>query len=260
MQFSVTLPNKKEVVVKEILLKDLRYLSLYGESSIPKSIKFLESFIYTKDLNVVEKFLALLLLRKECISDFISLDTDKGTVKMSLDYILTNVKHIEDAKHTFILNDVTYVLNCPTQFNLGNYDSMFSVIESIQIGDEKILINELTEEEFAQLINTLPTSLFGTITEYLRNYEHFLTVNLWEERKKLNIQAGEEHILSNNFSLLLISLFNIVPQREYRELLFALLKIIPDGNFIVNSTYKDIEHYLKLYQADVAAHNAALKN
>tara|TARA_R110002020_G_scaffold206233_2_gene411388 strand:- start:2524 stop:3306 length:783 start_codon:yes stop_codon:yes gene_type:complete len=259
MQFSVTLPNKKEVIVKELLLKDLRYLSLYAESSVAKSIKFLESFICTKNLNVLEKFLALLLLRKQCIGDFISLGSDKASVKMSLGHILTNIKDIGDIKHTFTLNDVTYVLNYPTQFNLGDHNSILSVIESIQIKDEKILVSELTDAEFIQLINTLPTKLFSHIKKYMQQYKHFFTINLWNERKKLNIQEGTEYIFSKSFSSLVIQFFNIATQMEYRELIFVVSKRVPDGNFIINSTYKDVDQYLALYKGEIARQNDALK-
>ena len=259
MQFSVTLPNKKEVIVKEILLKDIRYFSLYAESSVVKSIKFLESFICTKNLNVLEKFLALLLLRKQCISDFISLGGNKASVRMSLDHILTNIKDIGDIKHTFTLNDVTYVLNYPTQFNFGDHNSMLSVIESIQIKDEKILVSELTDAEFTQLINTLPTKLFSHIKKYIQQYKYFFTITLWEEKKKLNIPEATENILSNSFSSLLIQLFNIVTQMEYRELIFIVSKRVPDGTFIINSTYKDVEQYLTLYKQEVDRENQALK-
>ena len=200
-----------------------------------------------------------MLLRKQCIGDFISLASDKASVRMSLDHVLTNIKDIGDIKHTFTLNDVTYVLNYPTQFNVGDHNSMFSVIESIQIKDEKILISELTDAEFTQLINTLPTKLFSHIRKYMQQYKQFFTINLWHKKKKLNIQEGTEHIFSNSFSSLLIQLFNIVTQMEYRELIFVVSKRVPDGNFIANSTYKDVEQYLTLYKQEVDRENEALK-
>ena len=203
--------------------------------------------------------MALLLLRKQCISDFISLGGNKASVRMSLDHILTNIKDIGDIEHTFTLNDVTYVLNYPTQFNFGDHNSMLSVIESIQIKDEKILVSELTDAEFTQLINTLPTKLFSHIKKYIQQYKYFFTITLWEEKKKLNIPEATENILSNSFSSLLIQLFNIVTQMEYRELIFVVSKRVPDGNFIINSTYKDVDQYLALYKGEIARQNDALK-
>ena len=45
MQLSFILPNKKEVVVREILFKDLRKFSLYEDFTITDTIEFLETFI-----------------------------------------------------------------------------------------------------------------------------------------------------------------------------------------------------------------------
>ena len=57
MQLCLTLPSKKEVIVEELLYKDLRKFCLYDNLNIAEIIDYLETFIVTKNLNVVEKFL-----------------------------------------------------------------------------------------------------------------------------------------------------------------------------------------------------------
>ena len=69
MQFSFILPNKKEVFVRELLFKDLRNFSLHDDFTGTSGIQFLETFIITGGLNIVEKFLAFLFLREVCVGD-----------------------------------------------------------------------------------------------------------------------------------------------------------------------------------------------
>ena len=61
MALSFSLPNKKEVLVNEILYKDLRKMSLYRDASLTGTLNFLESFILTKNLNVMEKLFTFFL-------------------------------------------------------------------------------------------------------------------------------------------------------------------------------------------------------
>ena len=62
----ITLPTGKEVAVKEFLYKHIREL-LFQNNSLENKLKYLEGFIVTQNLNVIEKFIALLILREKCI-------------------------------------------------------------------------------------------------------------------------------------------------------------------------------------------------
>ena len=162
MQLLLTLPNNKEVLVEEILYKDLRRFCLYKNLSIVETIDYLETFIVTKNLNIVEKFLSLLLLRQECIGSTISVPSKKGPVDIEIDYIIKNIGDIEDITRTIKIGDAKYKLSFPTQFNCGDSDFIFSLINSIEVDDEKIILSEVTKKEREQILNTLP-NLYLTI-------------------------------------------------------------------------------------------------
>ena len=86
MYITHILPNGKEVKLKEILYKDLRTFNLYGEATIKGRLNFLESFIITKGLNIMEKLHALLYLRLICIGDNLIIGSEKGDVGVSLSF------------------------------------------------------------------------------------------------------------------------------------------------------------------------------
>ena len=260
MELSLNLQNKKEIVAEEFLLKDLKCLSLYKESYLPAPIRFLESFIHTKNLNILEKFLALILLRQKCVSDSVSVDTDKGPVSMTLSYIIKNIQSSHDISEEVTINNIKYVLNYPTKFNLGNTDFLFSIIESITIDGERIVVNELTDGEFEQIINSLPKKLYTHLTNYTKKYRDLFTVTIWEEREKINLQKFDLNILTTSFPLFLVKLFNTLSHTEYEELIFVLSKRIPDVNFLINSTYIEIQDYMELYKREVDQINENLQN
>ena len=258
MQLVLTLPNKKEVVVREILYKDLRKFCLYDNFSIAETIDYLETFIVTKNLNVVEKFLSLLLLRQQCIGDTISVSSNKGPIDIEINYILTNIGNVEDRAKIIKFNDVIYELNLPTQFNCGDSDFIFSLIRSIEIDSEKIILSEVTKKEHAQILNTLP-NLYKDLTNFINESENFFDFKIVESNENLGIQGLELNALSQEFPHFILSLFYIMSGDDYRQMIFTLCRRMKDINFLMNCTFIEIEDYYKLYKTEVDEENQSLQ-
>ena len=259
MQLSFNLPNGKEVVTEEFLFKDIRQFCSYKKIPLSQSIRVLESFIHTKNLNILEKFLALILLRKHCLSDIVSIKSTKGNIEMDLKYIIRNIGNVADIMHKITVDGVEYVLNYPTQFNTGNSDSILSIIYSIQLDDEKIIVNDLTSDEFSQLINSLPKKLFKYLEEYVKKNQHYFTVNIWDEKKTLNIKEAKLNILSEEFSTFIVTLFDTMDHLDYRKMLFVLSSRISDVNFLLNCTPKEIDDFYNLYKDEIQVQNQNLQ-
>tara|TARA_R110002020_G_scaffold164479_3_gene351258 strand:- start:806 stop:1600 length:795 start_codon:yes stop_codon:yes gene_type:complete len=259
MQLVLTFPNKKEVVVKEILYKDLRKFCLYDNLTITEAIDYLETFIVTKNLNIAEKFLSLLLLRQKCIGDTISVSSNKGLVDVEINYILKNIGNIENRTKIIKVNDVKYELSLPTQFNCGDSDFIFSLIRSIEIDNEKIILSEVTTEEHAQILNTLPKSLYKDLINFVDSSEDFLKFKIIENTENLGIQGLELSALSQEFSHFILSLFYIISADDYRQMIFTLCRRMKDINFLMNCTFVEIEDYYKLYKTEVDHENESLQ-
>mgnify|MGYP003151892461 CR=1 FL=1 len=259
MELLVTLPNKKEVVMKEILYKDLRKFSLYDNLSITTAIDHLETFIVTKDLNIIEKFLSLLLLRQQCIGDAIPISSSKGTVDIQINHILKNIGYIENKCKEVTIDKVKYELSFPTQFNCGDSDFIFSLIRSIEVDSEKVILNSVTEQDYNQILRNLPKALYKHLTNFVDNSHDFLNLKVIEGRQNLNIEPVVLNVLSQEFSLFILRLFYVLSGDDYRHMIFMLSRRIKDINFLINCTFKEIEDYFRLYKEEVDRENESLQ-
>ena len=259
MQLVLTLPNKKEVIMEEVLYKNLRKFCLYDNLSIANTIDYLETFIVTKNLNVVEKFLSLLLLRQQCIGDTIAVSSNKGSIDVEIHYILKNIGEIEDRTKTIKVGDVKYELSFPTQFNCGDSDFIFSLIRSIEVDSEKIILSEVTREEHTEILNTLPKALYKDLTNFVDESQDFFNLKIIESRESIGIEEIRLNVLSQEFSQFILNLFYILSGDDYRQMIFILCNRIKDINFLMNCTFIEIEDYYKLYKEEIDRENESLQ-
>ena len=253
MDLSFILPNKKEVSVKEILYKDLRKISLYRDSTTVGIIEFLESFILTNNLNVVEKLFTF------CIGESISVGSKKGNVNIELGFLKKNVGVFDDISETVDIEGMRCVLNYPSKFNLGSTDFIFSLIESIEFEGEKILISSLTGSEYDEVINKLPEAVFRYLEDFVqRNKAHF-EILVFEGRESLEIDKIRLNLLDISLPTFIATLFDCIDDTNYREMLFVLCKRIPDVTFLINCTYLEIEDFYKMYSDEVEKQTANLQ-
>ena len=259
MQLSFILPNKKEVVVEEILFKDLRKFSLYSDSAVGDALKFLETFICTKNLNIVEKFISLVMLRQRCVGDDITLTSNKGPVNVNLDLVIQGIGDIEDRSKIIEIDNAKYQLNYPSRFNCGDSDFIFSLIQSIQIDDEKIILSEVAAQEYTQIINTLPKNLYRHLVRFVQQNKNYFSLKIFEGRKNLDIPEINLDVLSADTSNFIVSLFNAITANDYRQMLFILCNRIPDINYLINCTFIEVEDYYNLYKDEAEKENEALK-
>lgn len=259
MDLSFILPSKKEVFVNEILYKDLRKISLYRDSTTAGIVEFLESFILTKDLNVVEKLLTFFILRETCIGENISVGSKKGNVNIDLSVIKKNIGGFDEISETVDIDGMQCVLNYPSKFNLGSTDFIFSLIESIELEGEKILISSLTGSEYDKVINRLPETVFRYLEDFVqRNKSHF-EILIFEGRESLEIDKIRLNMLDISLPMFIASLFDCIDDTNYREMLFVLCKRIPDVTFLTNCTYLEIEDFYKLYSDETEKQTAGLQ-
>tara|TARA_R110002051_G_scaffold81613_1_gene145673 strand:+ start:1381 stop:2175 length:795 start_codon:yes stop_codon:yes gene_type:complete len=260
MGLSFILPNKKEVLVNEIVYKDLRKISLYRDASITGTLNFLESFILTKNLNVVEKLFTFFLLREKCIGEQLAVGSKKGNVNIDLRLIIENIGTFDDISEAINVDGIKCVLNYPTKFNVGSTDFLFSLIESLEIDGEQITVSSLSEKEYNEVFNRLPEAIFGYLTDFVkRNKSHFEML-VFEKREDMDIDEIKLNVLDSTLPTFINRLFDCIDGTNYREMLFILCKRIPDVSFLINCTYLEIEDFYKLYADEVEKQNENLQN
>ena len=251
MYISHILPNGKEVRLKEIFFKDLRTFNLYEEASISGRLNFLESFILTKGLNIIEKIHSLFYLRLQCIGDNIVIGSDKGDVGISLEFLIKNIGGINNLKRTVTIDKVDYTLDYPLNFNIGDDDFLLSMITKIKIEGDELNLGKLSEDEYLKVIERLPKELYSHIDAFLMDNRNFFDITLLDERKNLQIQPIKFNLLEPGLIHFIVSLFNCVDVKGYRDLLFILSKRFNDVNFLLNCTYVELNDYFEMYKSEI---------
>ena len=259
MDLSFTLPNKKEVVVSEILYKDLRKMALYNDSSLSNTIDFLESFILTKGLTVVEKLFAFFILREKCIGDQVAIGSKKGKVNIDLHVFKKNIGTFDDIREEIDVDGIKCVLNYPSRFYVGDTDFIFSLIESLEIDNEKVTISSLSKQEYNKIISRLPDTIFGHLEAFVQKNSSHFNVLVYEGKESMEIDTITLNMLDGSFSAFIVKLFDCIQDTDYREMLFVLSKRIPDVSFLINSTYLELNDYYKLYADEIEKQNEDLQ-
>jgi len=260
MDLSFTLPNKKEVVVKEILYKDLRKMALYNDSSRSNIIKFLESFIVTKGLNVVEKLFTLFILREKCIGEQVAVGSKKGNVNIDLQLFRKNIGSFDDIRQEIDVEGIKCVLNYPSRFYVGDTDFIFSLIESLEIDNEKIILSSLSEEDYTNVVGRLPDTIFNYIEKFVKSNAPHFSMIVYNGKESMEIDEIKLNMLDGSLVAFIVKLFDCIGDTDYREMLFVLSKRIPDVLFLTNCTYLELFDYYKLYQDEVEKQNQDLQN
>tara|TARA_R100000781_G_scaffold83757_1_gene51580 strand:- start:727 stop:1521 length:795 start_codon:yes stop_codon:yes gene_type:complete len=260
MQLSFILPNKKEVFVRELLFKDLRKFSLHDDFTVTSGMQFLETFIITEGLNIVEKFLAFLFLREVCIGDQLVVGSKKGNVNVSFEHIRSNIGSFEDISEHITTDDIEFTFNYPVQYNLGDSDFMLSCIEKIKIQDEVITLSTLSEADVKQVMDKVPRDTLKYLQEFLQKNENYFNIKILEKRESIGVEEISINMLTTVLPAFIVRLFNCVSDADYKQMLFTLCKRIPDVNFLINSTYKELNDFYTLYKEEVDKQNQDLKN
>ena len=256
MHITHVLPNGKEVRLKEILFKDIRTFNFYENTSIQGRIEFLQSFILTKGLNILEQFYALIYLRLHCIGNEIIMTSDKGDVGVSLDFMKKNIGGIPDILTSVDIDGAEYTLDFPFQFNTGNSDFILSLIKTIRIGTETLHVSDLSKKEQEEVVEQLPEQLYKIIDQYLVDCEEFFNLTLLDSREGLDIQPIKFNMLQTTFAQFIVSMFKCVTTEGYRELLFTLSRRINDISFLANSTYLEVYDYFEMYTREIEEQKA----
>tara|TARA_R110000737_G_scaffold76329_1_gene106899 strand:- start:137 stop:901 length:765 start_codon:yes stop_codon:yes gene_type:complete len=253
MLITFTLPSGKEVVVKEFLYKHIREL-LFQNNSLESKLKYLEGFIVTQNLNVIEKFITLLMLREKCIKPSVTLNLNKSDKEVNIGYIIESFEESVNIRQEVECDNIQLILDYPTKFCV-NTDNILSVIREIKIKDTPLIIDALTEQEFIQIIGKLPAEVLNVVSKFVTDKKDAFTFSLLQGR----IDSMEINFLHASSFQFIDNIFNCIDENSYREYLYILSKRITDVQFLINSSMVDILDYLELYRRECEDESDKLK-
>ena len=244
MSIALTLPNGKKVVVKEFLYKHIRKLILQGDC-LSSKLDFLEGFILTQNLNAVEKFITLLMLRKKCVKPTAALHIDNTDKEIQIDYILESFQETVSIREEINTGNIQLILDYPSKFCIST-NNLLSIIRGIKIEDQHITMDDLPENEFLQVIDKLPAETLNVVDNFVTSKQGAFMFPLLRGRES----SPSINFLDPSPFVFLDSLFTCMDENNYREYLFVLSKRVRDVEFLTNSSLTDILDYLELYKRE----------
>ena len=229
--------NNKIVELKPVTLKDSLDFYYLGDDLQTITNK-LESFIVTKNLNLVEKIYSLFYLREECLGSLINL----SEFAIDIHVFLSELEEVLSIEKKIKKNNFFIELDYPSNFSFYDNDET-ALIKSIEIDSEKVILSELNKEHKEALLNFIPSNILKEVRLFKDNNENNLKINFKIKENNYNIK-----FLSTELIIFLKNIFTTVTPHSYRQYIFTLSKRMHDISFLTTqSTLVDIEDYIDLY-------------
>lgn len=228
--------NKKVVKLKPFTMQNALEFYYLG-NDFKTIIKKLESFILTKDLNIVEKLYSLFYLRDSCVGSMIN----TPSAVIDADVFLREFDEILDINKKVKVDNIEVEFDYPYNFSSTILDET-EIIKSVKVGLEKVYLNKLNNKDREVLINSLPSDIDKQLGLFVKEHANSLCIDVAIKSERLRLNYS-----SNTFVLFLKSIFSVVTPHSYREYIFSLSRRMHDITFLNNSTFVDIEDYLDLY-------------
>jgi hypothetical protein len=195
--------------------------------------------------NVYYKFINIIKSWEKCVSYTISFNVDDKNVKISLSYILEQLKNYSDDELIFEDSNIKIVLNTPPLFKKDiNILSVSDFVYEIEYLKNKINFASLSDEYKNEILHSLPADYYNKLCEYILNIKD----------KKINIDHPSMpdikiDFLSSTPYQILKDLFLGFDINYFRDIIYTLSKKI-DGNILMKSTMMDIDYYIDKIKND----------
>lgn len=240
--------GEKMITVELFTFEDVRQIS-YIKDSTSSVLEYLNSKITTPNINKIEKFVALLKLFEVCNSSTIPLTNKEGEqFRVYVSNIYQNFEDLNNVREIININGYNITLDYP--YNISATRSI-DAIYSITIGEQEVILSEISQEEADNLISILPTNILPIITDYIERHTLDFKYTLIDNIK---IEDSTVNILSIDLQHLLYNMFVSMSMSNFREQVFILSKRV-SVDLIMKSTIIDIADYYKLYQTEIEQEN-----
>jgi hypothetical protein len=200
-------------------------------------IEYFNSF---RGNDIYEKFLEIIKSWEKYVSYTINFKNDDKNIKISLDFLINELKDYSKEKIVFYHNNMTAFLDVPTRFskNMSIY-SVSDFIYELNYGNLKIDFSSLDSATKNDILQKIPAEFYNKLMAHVANTKSkTITIN-HPAMKNLEfnfLDSYPYHILKN--------LFTSYDMDYFRDIIYNLSKKI-DGNLLLNSTIFDIEYYIE---------------
>jgi len=254
VRYSTIKNNNYFDIIKFITNKDDEGLNNYFEFILLDIIT--EKSIINK-LSNIEKFLILLDNRSLTIGDNLQL---KGNNSTKIQFLISSIKNniinnIKDLNLTKKIQDKDFIidLNIPKSLIIDDFDKIYrEIINKIQIGDEIIDTNTLTDFEKDSIISNLPASISGDIFNFIKETQEITSkISIIAENSKLGLENVPANVFDSTFFMFLKSIFTDDLNNFY-ELQFQLIhKVNLSFDHFMSMTPNECKIYINLYNNEI---------
>jgi len=247
------LPNKLYVpFVKSIMNNDNIIISNFIDKIIEYTVINKNQI---KELNCIDKFLILLDLRSISISNSITINTGQlfNNTNVEIDklcvHILESLPVITE--QVFIDDLIKIKINIPKDISYES-TNIANTIQSIQIDQDLIQMNQVTSKVRESILNFIPAKLFNQIINFInittKSIEH---INIITANPKLNISKVEFNIFNNTLFEFIKAIYNENLLNVYKMQYILMSKLNYDNDTYLNLTPNESQLHLNFYNEEL---------
>jgi hypothetical protein len=195
--------------------------------------------------NIYHKFINIIKSWEKSVSYTISFKVEDKNIKISLSYILEQLKNYSDEKLTFENSNIKVTLNTPPLFKKNiNILSVSDFVYDIQYLKNKIDFVSLSDDHKNEILQSLPADFYNKLCNFI--------LNITEKKVAIehpSIPNLKIDFLSSTPYQILKELFLGYNIDYFRDVIYALSKKI-DGSILMKSTMMDIDYYIDKIKND----------
>lgn len=241
-------------ILKFVISKDDDGLNQYFEW-------LLKDLIIEKDiisnLTGLEKFLIMLDIRSLSLGDKISMNTNNN-IKIDLllstikNNIIDKIKELELTKiFNFNNNKITFSL--PKSFIINDIDKIYTeIIDNIQIDDNLLNFNSLTDEEKDSIISNIPANISVEMFNFIKKIQNkFDYITIISENENIGLQKIPLNVFDNTMFYFIKTLYGEELYNFYETEFNMIYKMHFTHEHYMDLTPNECRIYINFYNEDI---------
>jgi hypothetical protein len=235
--YPVSITRDRKVLCKEITNHHLITIQKYIETDDNELLSnHFENLIHNvtvkyENLNLLDKFLILINIRKNCLGNTIDVLSSDGTKNsIGLTYVTENI--LNNYKHKKIIetyNNVKIVCTFPVK--ISHFDNFYDNISMIEIEGNKIYLGDLSITESEEILENIPFQLLKKVKEQSHQLRQ-KTINLFEiinDKKPVSYPFNFKS--SEIFEMLKLSFTNNLKNLYYNQYIMSSKLNVPPSDY-----------------------------
>jgi len=236
MSFSVKirLPSGKERRIPEISNEQYLTIVKFAENKDYEGLNsFFESTVLDADLNIFDRFYILIYIRMLFVDEKLIINSKERQIDISLVALLDSLEaNYKDLETSFIEDGVHVVLDLPAMSYFNKVDDLLiGSIKNITIGNNTLNFYELTNEEQTEVLDNLPSSIFGRIKQFINTITtDLLNITIIAENESIGVERFDIDVIGNGIIQFISDIFTTDLDQFYNMIYFFQNIITPGSD------------------------------